>query len=366
MNIWAFGDNQYCQLNREITEIPRSEKPLKIEFFSNKKVKKMVTGRLHNFVLCEDNELYGWGINDEYALEEYFLEEYYDLVRKIPFKYEIEDIVAGASHTAILTKDGHVYLCGTFRDKSGVFGFDEKNKFGLKFKKVPNLNKIVSIGSGASHVTAIDRMGDIWTLGTNAHLQLGRRGSRRRVQRKSILKPAVITSSHSRKNKKFIKTTGSDFSTFAINEKNEAYGWGRNIMGELGHSKDGCFIEKSKFGIENVVDIQSGVEHTMILTGDKELYACGSNVEYQCGNVDSEHIHTPVKVAEGVDRVRCGDFFTVYQRGNDLYCTGSNANCEMGVKGVDSVKQFTKIDFDFGQIDDYVCGGLFTMVHCNK
>ena len=71
---------------------------------------------MFNFVNYFYNQVYTFGCNDDGALGRITSDddECY-LPGKIDFKDRIIHVSAGDSHTAALTQDGRVFICGTFR-----------------------------------------------------------------------------------------------------------------------------------------------------------------------------------------------------------------------------------------------------------
>ncbi len=69
------------------------------------------------------------------------------------------DVACGDSVTLVLTQTGKVYGWGTFRDKTGIFGFSPSAKEQGVPAPISDLKNIVSISSGADHLVAINNQG---------------------------------------------------------------------------------------------------------------------------------------------------------------------------------------------------------------
>ncbi|ORD99293.1 RCC1 [Hepatospora eriocheir] len=361
IKIYGFGSNYCGQLNLDdetgTTEIPICVND--IDMLRGKNVVKLVCGKMHVLVLCENNELYGWGVNDDHALGSDFSD--HDLCRQIPFKYKIVDIYAGTSYSAILTKEGRVYTCGTFKSANGILGYDFNNKFGKMFQLVPELRRIKKLAGNYNHLLCIDSQGSIWGMGDNESLQLGKTESLR--NRKYSLFPTLVKSKFK---KKFIKVSGGTYHTMAITEDNKVSGWGGNYTGQLGDGTLESTMYKRELELNNIVDVSCSNSHTLFLDGEGTVYGCGDNRDGQLGVKEKKDFIRPIEITKNVCKIRTGNSFSVVQKGNELFATGCNVEKQCGVKQPSSLYEFTRINFDFGEIIDFSVGGSFVIVIFKK
>lgn len=352
------GSNMLSQLGID-PEILSTNRPLDHPFFRNRKIIKVVTGRLHTLVLCENNELFSWGVNDDSALGRSGNEAFPE---PVDFSHKIVDMCCGVSFSALLTDKGHVYACGTFKTSSGVFGFDSTTKFQNVFKRVGTLKNIKKIAAGENHMIMIDRDGNLWTMGANENGQLGR--SHRERMKKRCLDPFQVSS----KSQKpiiqlFVAAAGGSTHSMAINVEGECLGWGSNFNGQLGTGT--CeSSEKKALVMEGVDAVSCGRFHTVFLKEGK-VYGCGDNTLSQVGVEGKRMFESPVFVVGNIDRVVAGSDFCIAQRGNRLLSWGSNMNGELGFdeRVSDEIKTPREIDFDFGKITGICCGADFVLIH---
>lgn len=359
MSIYVFGSNSISQLglgeDADSTHIPTI-----LPFFNDKKIKKIKCGTIHTLVLTADNKLYTWGCNDEYALGR-------DGDESIPMEVDIDeeivDITGGASISACLTKKGGLYIWGTFRNSSGVFGIDKFTRIQKTPKKLKsNLSgfKFTDIDSGSNFICLLSQTKNIWTFGSNEFYELSRRTSVR--DKTSSLFPHPIFSGKSRiENHKFtIVRCGSNHGA-GINTDNEVYIWGSNIYGQLGigHCEETKY--KHKLDLANVVDVAGGEHHTLFLTGEKKCYGCGRNDQNQCGILGENVLLTPKIISENVQKIRTYENFSIIQIEDQLYSFGL---CYSGATGFEEtvVSQPTLIPFKFPKIIDFRVGADFTVV----
>ncbi|KAI5148775.1 regulator of chromosome condensation [Enteropsectra breve] len=353
MSLYVFGSNTMYQLGLP-EDVESTHIPTKHEFFEDKEIEQIACGRIHSMVLCKGNKLYTWGVNDDYALGRDGEEEQPELV---DFSEQIVMMAGGASFSALLTKKGHVYGCGTFKSTSGVFGFSDAKMFQEKFTRIKPLKQIKAIYSGSNHLVMIDKSNAVWTVGANESGQLGT-VTRPRRQKHSLTPNLAIASG---KNKKYIKASGGGFHSFAINAEHQAIGWGSNYNGQLGHASNNQSIERTAVDLESVENVYCGLNHTIFITADKTVLGCGENAFGQCGTEGEKLFTSPRRILENADRVRTGSDHTIAQIGNKLYGWGCNMNGELGCED-EEVKAPKEISFDFAEIVDFQCGSDFTLV----
>ena len=369
MPLYGFGSNIMGQLDQPEDKI-FIHQPIEIPFFQSKKIVKIAWGKMHALVLCENNELYSWGVNDDYARGREGVDEEGIKQVVVNTNDQIIDICAGASYSAFLTqRRGYVYACGTFKSTNGIFGFNTNNKFGIGFQRIPNAKSIISISGGMNHILMLDKFQNIWSIGANESYQLGRK---HRVRRdKYILVPMVVSNQRNQKeNYKFINISAGGYHSVGINELGEAFFWGSNCNGQLGNESLHPTDHKYKIGLSHVVQVECGYNHTLMLTRDGTVYGCGENSQKQLGtHLDSNNektklLVTPTKLGTGFCKIRSGGDFIILQRNNNLYAMGINTECECGLpNNIEDVSELTKIQFKFNKIIDYQCGGNFTLVY---
>lgn len=105
---------------------------------------------------------------------------------------EITAVYAGKHYSAIITREGHMYVSGRNTDdtegtnyvtgKLGTGTTDESiSEFtsvatGLKYEKdnnIENINGVRNVALGANHTVIISKYGYVWSWGANNNYQLG-------------------------------------------------------------------------------------------------------------------------------------------------------------------------------------------------
>lgn len=365
MALHGLGSNCFGQLALD-SEIDSTYKPMKIEFFDDKKITKLSAGKIHTLVLC-DNKVYSWGINDDCALgrltEEISQESVpLEVEFEKKFKGKIADICGGVSFSAILVENGTVYTCGTFKNSSGALGNTPKIRFQNKFRQVENLKRITKIFAGHNHLLMIDNKKNVWALGVNQHGQQGITHRSRFAKR--CLEPSQITSCKPKQiSTHFYKASGGGFHSFIINELGECFGIGANFNGQLGIGTTTNVEPITKISISDVIDVKCGLTHSLFLLRNGDLYGCGDNSHSQLG-IDGERMYsTPTLIMKKVQKVWAGHECTFIQSEEKFYSCGVNMMGECGFDSANSViKTPTLVFTDISGIKDLAIGCDFTVV----
>ncbi|KAK6089668.1 hypothetical protein P3W45_001310 [Vairimorpha bombi] len=360
MTVYVFGSNAISQFglgeDYESTHIPTQ-----IPFFDNVKIRKIKCGTIHTLVITEDNKLYSWGCNDEKALGR-------DGDESVPIEVKIPeipvDITCGASISACLTKNNNLYVWGTFRNSSGVYGFDSKTriqKYPKRIKtRIPNF-KFVSLDSGSNFISLLNKNKTIWTFGSNDFYELGRRTSTRHKD-SALFPESIFSGRNKQENHKFRSVRCGLNHGIGINTDNEVFTWGSNIYGQLGIGNNKETKSKHKINLKNVLETTGGEHHTLFLTKDGKLYGVGRNDQGQLGIPTKKDCFKPELInLEGVTKMASYENFSICQVKNKLYSFGVSYSGSTGSEEY-ILYEPTLIPFDFPEILDFSVGSNFTIV----
>ncbi|CAB3405223.1 unnamed protein product [Caenorhabditis bovis] len=164
-----------------------TKKPRKVDIFEENNLKpiQVVAGGVHSAVLTEDGQVFMCGINEKGTVPAEGVENEgsTDEFSKVPFSDDIQKegkiimIAAGASFTAALTDQGTVIAWGNLRNSNGNV---DVHPLLHKMQEHPvvivhhNKRKIVKIAAGENHLVMLDERGQILTFGDGEMGQLGR------------------------------------------------------------------------------------------------------------------------------------------------------------------------------------------------
>ncbi|CAD6192134.1 unnamed protein product [Caenorhabditis auriculariae] len=164
-----------------------TKKPRKVDIVEEDELKivQVVAGGVHSAILSTDGTVYMCGINEKGTVPADGVEpeESTDEFTKLTFPDEITAegkivmLAAGASFTAALTDLGSVIAWGNLRDSSGEI---DVHPLLHKMKESPviivhhKLRRIVKICAGENHLVMLDEKGEVLTFGDGTMGQLGR------------------------------------------------------------------------------------------------------------------------------------------------------------------------------------------------
>ena len=157
--------------------------------------------------------------------------------------------------------------------------------------------------------------------------------------------------------------------SFAVDEDGVLWAWGSNHLGQAGTGSGEMEIwlptkvvglSKEELGGATVVAMQGGEHHSLFLTSDGKIYACGRADAGQLGlpkdhvlfaerKEDRDHLRVPalVNIPDADDpivAISCGTHNNAaVMKGGVLYCWGQGLQGELGVKGKEEVWEPTVV-----------------------
>lgn len=167
-----------------------------------------------------------------------------------------------------------MYAWGTFRDKTGIFGFAPGILVQDRPFLVPDLKNIVQIEAGTNHLVAVSRDGKIYTWGVGEQGQLGRKVISRHVVEASLMPRPVNFRPH-RLTARFNRAYCGGYHTFMVHETDAVFAFGLNNHGQLGVGDcEEHETAKQVVGIDGSDGIQyitGGEHHSIALSTNGEF-----------------------------------------------------------------------------------------------
>ncbi|XP_043972438.1 regulator of chromosome condensation [Gambusia affinis] len=331
------GDVGQLGLGENITE---RRKPALLSL--PERMVQVVAGGMHTVCLGEIGHVYTFGCNDEGALGRDTSEEGSEMVPgKLILNEKVVQVSAGDSHTAALTEDGSVYICGSFRDNNGVIGLLEPMKTCPIPVKIPLTETVVKIASGNDHIVLLTVDGNLFTLGTAEQGQLGRvpehfsnRGGRKGLER--LLVPQMVKL---KRKVRFTDAFCGAYFTFAVSKEGYVYGFGLSNYHQLGtQNTPMCFAPVKLTCFRNSttawVDFSGGQHHTLCLDAEGQVYSLGRAEYGRLGlgeGAEEKSEPTPVAGIEPAKGVSCGASVSyAVTREGSVYAWGMGTNLQLG------------------------------------
>ena len=324
---------------------------------------------------------------------------------------DVKQIACGFNHTVVLKTDGTVWSCGN--NEHGQLGLGDLIDRSI-FVQVPNITNAQQISCGYYHTFIILDTNTVYSAGQNIYGQLGLGDTRTRTTFTKVttnvanVKKIVCGEGHS-----VMIRTGGGLYCCGKNDKGQCAGSGQNtftrVSTNINYEADDAacgpnftFVKKydgslwvcgdnsggqlgtgvsrneTQFTQLNtnisgdIKQISCGLYHTMILTNDGVLWACGVNSSGQIGTVATNTGYNRfTQISTGVKQVSCGRVLTyIIKNDNSLWATGtdySSGVLGMNLSGNNTINGFTQVTTNVNNdVKEVICEGSYQRVFIIK
>jgi alpha-tubulin suppressor-like RCC1 family protein len=228
----------------------------------------------------------------------------------IPAGTTFTQIATGAHHTLALSSTGQLYAWGYNLD--GELGntpsIDTPQEadapIAVSSGASPAGTTFTQIAAGENFSVALSSAGQLYAWGDNTVGQVGNGGSPSEVKT-----PLAVSAGAIPPGTTITQIAGGASFALALSSAGQVYGWGANVLGELGNGLDvgasmtpvavlqGAIPPGTK-----IVQIAAGTNHALALSSTGQVYAWGYNAAGQLGDTASGSpmsTDTPVAVLPG-------------------------------------------------------------------
>lgn len=347
--LYSFGANTAGQLGDGTAN--EQHVPISVPFPTGVTAWTAVAGGAgHTLAIGNDGSIYSWGDNSLGQLGLGSITSY-NSPQKVAFPTGVTSwtaVAAGAYYSLAVGNDGNLYTWG-----SNVYG-----QLGIGSTTDAHVPTLVSlpngvtgwtkiIGAGAFNSLAVGNDGNLYVWGYYGYneLPLGALSGNQLTPVKVPL-PDGVTG--------WKAVAGGIYYTLAIGNDGNIYSCGYNTNGQLGigypHASPNTFVKAIlPTGITGWKAVTCGVQHTLAIGNDDNLYTCGNNAYGQLGLGNNADTATFQKVAlpSGVTswKAIAGGYFYSLAVSNDdnLYSCGQNTNGELGINNTSNQSSFTQV-----------------------
>jgi len=253
-----------------------------------------------------------------------------DALKGIPCK----QVATGLSFTIFLTRQGHVYTCGT--NSHGQLGHGDTidRPIPTIVESLESVGAVAQIAAGPSYSLAITHDGTIHSFGSGTNFCLGHGLQRGELQPRPI-------QSFIRQDIHVVRVSAGDEHVVALDSSGFVYTWGKGYCGALGHGDE---IDKTtpellgSLGSHVAVQVCASKRKTFVLVDDGSVYGFGWMAFGSLGFTDrgaSDKITKP-RVVESlrshhISQVSTGLYHTVVvtNRGQ-IFGFGDNERVQLG------------------------------------
>jgi len=143
-----------------------------------------------------------------------------------------------------------------------------------------------ALGAGFAHSLSADRIGSLWSFGSNGYGQLGDGSTATRLLPTPLANPTAIA------------LAAGEGHSVALRADGRVFAWGRGASGQLGQGTTSDSLTPLEVsGLTNVAAIASGKDHVLVLLSDGTVKAFGSNSRGQLGDGSTTDRTSPVAVS---------------------------------------------------------------------
>ena len=336
--LWAWGYNEYGQLG--IGNTTNQYTPYHVGTDTN--WSSVACGANHTMAVNASREIRVWGINSsgQLGIGNYTKQNIpYPIILVGNTIVRIKDLACGYAHTVAIDFNGWLW----------TWGYNDHGQLGLgnyttqtDYKRVGTATNWVGVACGEAHTMAIKSNGELWAWGRNANWQLGL-GPTQNITIYNI--PMRVGTSVA-----WRKIAAGGYHSAAITASGALWTWGDNNYGQLGLGTTfGQYDTPQPVGTDtNWVSVACGKYHTMAINASGELWAWGSNANWQLGSgQNTDNVISPVRIAENNIWVRviCGAVNTVaIDILNHVYVCGDNTYGQLGLGAVSHQYYLVKLD----------------------
>jgi len=291
-------------------------------------VRQVAAGLYHSGLVTEAGDLlmFGDGGSGQLGLGDEDNRTTPTLVARVLFDGEAVLMVAcGYYKTVVATENGGVYTFGA--QKEG----DENNQLvpmrvpAAAFRRIGSAEgpgeRIVMVATGDWHTVALSEAGHVFTWGLGMHGRLGHNDSENQEA------PRHVDNEWFRGKRVVFVAAGEDH-TVAVTAGGRLYTWGRGYFGRLGHGDTDHRLVPTLvqgFGVTaegQVVTAACGGQHTLVVTQEGALWACGCGCDGRLGLNDVADRH----VFERVGRAAFGGARVVAAAAGSRHSTALTEN----------------------------------------
>ncbi len=302
----------------------------------SKGIVRMSAAPLHNAAITVDGKVWTWGCNDDCALGRTGPERSPALITALPADAKVIQVSSGDCHTAMLTSDGRVFACGTYKNSNGYIGFrpgQEKEPVpalvpGLPSHKLKG-KRAVQIASGVNHTAALLEDGTVHVWGDGEQGQLGRVVRARHKENALCARdPVVFPRAPGAKGRgkagvpRIVRIFCGEYHCLALDSEHNVYAWGLNNFGQLGvgdHESSPTPRLVAGLSGKRVVRLAGGEHFSLALTADNVVYGFGRADYGQLGlgvaRNKEQAENTPVEIEalydKGIIDIACGGSFSL-------------------------------------------------------
>tara|TARA_B100001142_G_scaffold325496_1_gene379190 strand:+ start:133 stop:1521 length:1389 start_codon:yes stop_codon:yes gene_type:complete len=316
-----------------------------------------VAAGYHDTVIVgEDGCLFACGGNYFGELGTGNLNKQYSPTRIAGLPAPVRQVAAGNDHTGIVTEAGDLLMCGLGGD--GRLGLGEEETRAtptLVARTAFDCEAVLMVACGGKHTVVVTEGGGVYTFGKGGWGQLGHGDKQNQpAPRRVPVAGFRPNGSPEGSGERIAMVAAGHGHTVALSEAGHVFTWGLGNTGELGHNNlqnqlAPRQVESGRrFGGEKVVFVAAGAGHTVAVTEGGRLYTWGWGTSGQLGHGDTRNRLVPTLVGAGafgrVVMAACGGAHTlVVTHDGALWACGEGWYGQLGLNDKNERHVFERV-----------------------
>lgn len=343
--LYSWGANNLGQLG--LSDNNNRHSPQFVSYFTDIKIVRIITGYDFVYAVTNDGRVFAWGDNTYGQLglgSSGGSRNTPQLVNWFSGKNTVH-IILGWHHIIVTTSDGRTYSWG--RNNNGQLGTgdtedkdtpievpietptdDDPTTPTEPIESNPWLSDgyIVQVSAGNNHSLVLTEDGNVYSWGAGFYGQLGTGISGNGSSRPT---PQHVTALSG---KNIVQVSAGVQFSLALTEDGNVYSWGDGRSGQLGlgnTSQQNTPREVTTLSGKNIVQIVAGSLHALALTADGEVYSWGRGSNGRLGLGDTINQDTP-RLIEALEnreiiQIQAGSSHSLaLTKSGDIYGWGRN------------------------------------------
>ena len=310
--IFTWGSSQLVPIEMNIFSI----KIKRIYLPISESTLKLCSGSLYSSLVTTEGRVFSWGLNNYGQIGDGTTTDRYvptEITNNFNLQAgeKVVNLAIGREHSSAITSNGRVFSWG--RNNYGQLGDGTTTDryVPTEITHLFNLEgseKVVSIYLGNSFSSAITSNGRVFTWGSNNNGQIGDGTTTDRYV------PTEITHQFNLESDEKVISLGlGNNHSSAITSNGRLFTWGENSFGQLGNGSTTATNVPTEithqFNLQTgdkIVSISLGYLHSSAITSNGRLFTWGANYSGQLGDKTLTNRHVPKEITYNFD-LRSGD-----------------------------------------------------------
>ena len=301
----------------------------------------------------------------------YHLLENYEVGDELALNHgeTISEVAVGGAHSGLITSEGRLFMWGD--NQSHQLGLSNQGLIAEPTYVNDALNlleveTIVSMALGSAHTVLLTSLGNVYTFGANPFGQLGTGTTQ------SALTAQAIDLSFLAPGDKVIAVESGGNHTGLLTALGYVYLFGSNALNQISLSDTPYYPSPERMALQfevarddKVISLDMGDAHNAVFTEQGEVILWGNSEDHQIGYYNSYDFYKPYIVLndnEVYEGVILGANHTALLTNQRLFMWGGNESGQLGINSTQDQSRPQAIPIDVSTIDTIELGSQVSFI----